>query len=218
MVRVGRRAYDLMYRIRAPWEGADRVELRALVRDGRCAPETLRRPGQPAARAIDLGCGAGTVAVELALAGFDVTGVDFSPVALRKAAAAAARAGLGDDRVRFRRGDLTAGGIPGVEGPFDLLVDYGTFDDLGAADRELMAAYVTGLARPGSRLFLFAFVTDHLDLPRFAFDGPSRAYPGLEAAEIDRRFGGAWRVEAIHRPGPGEFVGTWLLERKETHA
>jgi hypothetical protein len=42
MVTVGRRAYDLMYRFGAPWERADRVELRALVRDGRCAPETLR--------------------------------------------------------------------------------------------------------------------------------------------------------------------------------
>lgn len=31
MVTVRRRAYDLMYRFGAPWEGADRVELRALV-------------------------------------------------------------------------------------------------------------------------------------------------------------------------------------------
>jgi len=89
MVTVGRWAYDLMYRFGAPWEGADRVELRRLVQDGRCAPATLRRPGAPAARAIDLGCGAGGVALELADAGFEVTGVDFSPVALRKAREAA---------------------------------------------------------------------------------------------------------------------------------
>lgn len=214
MVRVGPRAYDLMYRVKAPWEGADRVELRALVRDGRCSPDALRRPGQTSARAIDLGCGAGTVSVELALAGFDVTGVDFSAVALRKAAAAAAHAGLDEERIRFRRGDLTAGSIDGVDGPFDLLVDYGTFDDLGAEDRERMASYVTSLARPGSRLFLFAFVTDHLVLPRFSFTGPSRAYPGLEAAEVERRFGASWRVEPLHVPGPDEVVGTWLLERR----
>jgi hypothetical protein len=47
MVTVGRRADDLMHRFGAPWEGADRVELRALVEDGRCAAETLRRPGAP---------------------------------------------------------------------------------------------------------------------------------------------------------------------------
>jgi 2-polyprenyl-3-methyl-5-hydroxy-6-metoxy-1,4-benzoquinol methylase len=91
-----------MYRFGAPWEGADRVELRSLVRDGRCAPETPRRPGAPAARAIDLGCGAGGVSVEPAEAGFDVTGVDFSPVALPKARAAAERRGLHEAPTRTR--------------------------------------------------------------------------------------------------------------------
>jgi SAM-dependent methyltransferase len=84
MVTIGRLGYNLMYRFGAPWEGADRVELRRLVADGRCAPATLRRPGAAAARAIDLGCGAGGVSVELAEAGFEVTGWT-SPVALRKA-------------------------------------------------------------------------------------------------------------------------------------
>ena len=104
MVTVGKRAYDLMYRFGAPWEGADRVELRALVQDGRCAPQTLRRPGAPAARAIDLGCGAGGVSMELAEAGFEVTGVDFSPVALRKAAAASRRRGIGTGSAAVRCG------------------------------------------------------------------------------------------------------------------
>ena len=157
MVTVGRRAYNLMYRFGAPWEGADRVELRALVRDGRCSPDTLRRPEAATVRAIDLGCGAGGVSLELAEAGFEVTGVDFSPVALQKARAAAGARALGPERVRFVQGDLTAGSVPGVEGSFDLLVDYGTFDDLPERGRAAMASYVTGLARPGSRFFLFAF-------------------------------------------------------------
>jgi SAM-dependent methyltransferase len=130
MAAVGRRAYDLMYRFGAPGEGADRVELRELVADGRCAAERLRRPGRPAGRAIDLGCGAGAVSLELAEAGFAVTGVDFSPVALAKAQVAAERRGLGPERVTFVAGDLTVGHVPGVTGSFDLLVDYGTLDDL----------------------------------------------------------------------------------------
>jgi len=214
MVKVGRRAYDLMYRFGAPWEGADRVELRALVADGRCAPETLRRYGAPAARAIDLGCGAGGVSLELAEAGFDVTGVDFSEVALRKAREAAARRGLGTDRVRFVRGDLTAGEVPGVEGPFDLLVDYGTLDDLPEDGRVAEAAYVTRLARPGARFFLFAFAGAPGDLPRFSFGGPSRAFPGLLPGEVERRFEPAWRVEVIEAPTPSRHIGTWLLERR----
>lgn len=215
MVTLAKRGYDLMYRFGAPWEGADRVELRALVRDGRCAPETLRRPGAPAARAIDLGCGAGGVSLELAEAGFDVTGVDFSAVALRKARAAAAQRDLGSDRVRFLAGNLTAGHIDGVQGPYDLLVDYGTLDDLDAKGREAMAAYVTGLARPGARFFLYAFAGRPEELPRISFSGPSRLAPGLVPGEVERLFDRAFRVEAIEAPTRTRHIATWLLERRE---
>jgi SAM-dependent methyltransferase len=163
---------------------------------------------------VDLGCGAGTVSLELAEAGFAVTGVDFSPVALRKARAAADSRGLGPERVRFVQGDLTAGDVPGAEGPFDLLVDYGTFDDLPEDGRAAMAAYVTGLARPGSRFFLFAFSGRPEDLPRFAFNGPSRAFPGIPPEEIEARFGGAFAVEVLEAPRRGRPIGTWLLERR----
>jgi len=216
MVTVGRRAYDLMYRVGAPWEGADRVELRALIEDGRCSPERLRRPGTQAARAIDLGCGAGSVSMELAEAGFEVTGVDFSSVALRKARAAATGRALGRDRLRFLRGDLTAGGVPGVQGPYDLLVDYGTFDDLPTAQRARMAPWVASLARPGSRMFLFAFAGDPADLPRFSFQGPSRAFPGLLPGEVEHWFGGWFDVEPIDPPTRTRHLGTWLLERRTT--
>ena len=215
MVTVARRAYDLMYRFGAPWEGADRVELRRLVADGRCAPATLRRPGAEVARAIDLGCGAGGVSLELAEAGFEVTGVDFSPVALRKARAAAERRGLGRDRVRFVRGDLTAGVVPDVEGPFDLLVDYGTLDDLPESGRQAMAAYVAALARPGGRFFLFAFAGRREDLPRFSFSGPSKSFPGILPGEVEALFGSCFDVEVIEAPTRTSHVGTWLLERRE---
>jgi SAM-dependent methyltransferase len=214
MLTVGRRAYDLMYRFGAPWEGADRVELRALVRDGRCAADSLRRPGMPEARAVDLGCGSGSVSLELAEAGFQVTGIDFSPVALRKARADADARGVGSERVRFVHGDLTAGRVQGVDGPFDLLVDYGTFDDLPANGREAMAAYVTGLARPGSRFFLFAFSGRPEDLPRFSFSGPSRSFPGVRPEEIETRFGEAFAIEVLEAPRRSRPIGTWLMERR----
>ena len=213
MVTVGRPLYDLMYRFGAPWEGADRTELRALVQDGRCSPDALRRPEAGAARAIDLGCGSGSVSMELAEAGFEVTGVDFSRVALRKARAAATRRNLGPDRVRFVEGDLTAASVTGVGGPFDLLVDYGTLDDLPAAGRRAMASLVTRLARPGSRLFLFAFTGRPEELPRFSFDGPSRSFPGLVPGEVERLFAPAFTVEPIDRPTAAGHIGTWLLER-----
>lgn len=206
--------YDLMYRFGAPWEGADRVELRALVQDGTCSPETLRCSGAHVARAIDLGCGAGGVACELAEAGFAVTGVDFSPIAIRKARRAAERRGLPDERVRFVEGDLTAGPIDGIEGPFDLLVDYGTLDDLPQAGREAMAAYAASLARPGSRMFLFAFSGRPEDLPRFSFSGPSRAFPGLVPGEVERLFSAAFDIRQIEVPTRRRPIATYLLERR----
>jgi SAM-dependent methyltransferase len=51
-------------------------------------------PGRPAGRAIDLGCGEGRNAVWLATQGWTVLGVDFSAVALAKAAQLAAAAGV----------------------------------------------------------------------------------------------------------------------------
>jgi SAM-dependent methyltransferase len=209
-----RRLYDAMYKFGAPWEGADRVELRRLVADGRCAPGTLRRAGADVARAIDLGCGAGGVSIELAEAGFEVTGVDFSDVALRKAQRAAAQRGrIGPPWLRFIQGDLTAGRIDGVEGPFDLLVDYGTLDDLVGDKQRAMAAYMTSLARPGARLFLYAFVARPEDLPRMSFSGPSRMFPGLLPGDIEDLFGDAFRIEVLQEPTRTNHIATYLLER-----
>jgi SAM-dependent methyltransferase len=190
------------------------VELRELVRDGTCAPETLRQPGRPYARAVDLGSGAGTVSIELAQSGFDVTGVDFSPVAVAKARRAADAAGVDADRLRFVQGDLTAGPIDGVEGPFDLLVDYGTLDDLPEPGRAAMARYVTSLARPGSRLFMFEFAGDPSDLPRFSFSGPSRAFPGMVTGEVERWYGASFAIRQLAVPTRTSPVGCWLLERR----
>lgn len=155
------------------------------------------------------------MSIELAEARFVVTGVDFSPVALGKARAAAVRRGLGHDRLAFVAGDLTAGHIPGVEGRFDLLVDYGTLDDLPSAGRGAMARCVTGLASPGARFFMFAFSGKREDLPRMSFGEPSKAFPGLVPGEVEDLFGAAFRIDTIEAPTRTSHVATYLLERTE---
>lgn len=50
--------------------------------------------GSPPGRALDVGCGEGADAIWLAAAGWQVTGVDVSDVALERAAAAAGDAGV----------------------------------------------------------------------------------------------------------------------------
>ena len=155
----------------------------------------------------------GTRSIELAEAGFDVTGIDFSPVALRKARAAAATRGLDADRLRFLEGDLTLGHVPGVEGPYDLLVDYGTLDDLPADGRRSMAGVrgatgAAGLEAVPVRL-LRPPVRPPPDELRRSFEGVSGLMPG----EVERLFEPAFRVEAIDPPTRTRHWGTWLLER-----
>jgi cyclopropane fatty-acyl-phospholipid synthase-like methyltransferase len=168
-----RTPYNLGYRFfRMPWEIGPRQELTELVESGRLPP----------GRAVDLGCGTGANAVFLAEQGFDVTGIDFAPAGLAKARAAAARAGVS---VTFVEADLTA--LPTDLGLFDVLVDYGTLDDLSPARRDRYVANVLTLTRPGSRFLLWCF-----EWPPRRFDLNPMA-PG----EVAARFGETFVVDRI---------------------
>lgn len=175
--------YDTWYRFGTPpWAGAPRSELVGLVTDG-----TLQ-PG----RAIDLGCGEGDNAIFLARHGFTVTGIDYAPSAIAKARRKAREAGVSVD---FRVDDLT--NLRGVRGGFDLLVDYGTLDDLGARARDAYVREVIPLARPGARFLLWCFEweldrRERLLTSVLPFGGLAMA-PG----ETERRFGRAFEIERL---------------------
>lgn len=182
---VGARAYDWMYRYWAPW---DKVGLRSdlvdLLDSGRVDPE--RYP-----RVIDLGCGTGANVVHLAGLGYDAWGVDFSEVAIRKAGERAAAASVD---ARFVVGDLTADSIDGVEGPFDLILDFGTLDDLRGEKRAAMARTATRLSRPGSLFLEYCFYGVTEELPRFSFRGTSKL-SHIAPGELEGLFGGYWEIE-----------------------
>lgn len=75
--------YQAWYRYgMPPWGRAASPDLVALVESGRIAPT----------RTIDIGCGTGATSIYLASRGFEVTGVDFAPAAIRRARKAAADA------------------------------------------------------------------------------------------------------------------------------
>ena len=205
---VGARAYDLLYRFGAPWETGPRSELVELVESGILAPESL-----PPGRAVDLGCGSGANAVYLAERGFHVTGVDFSRVALAKARRLAAARGM-DRRVVLVRSDLTAGEMPGVLGPFDLLVDYGTLDDLKGPKRVAMAMTVKQLSRAGSRFLLWCFYAPRKELPRISFTGPSRLSPGLKPGEEVTLFGDSFDIERLPKPPRESRSACFLMTRR----
>ena len=76
----------------------------------------IRRPGGPL-DALDVGCGTGFLALELAARGHRVTGIDFAPAMLAGARDKAAAQGLA---VRFEQGDAEQ--LPYPDGSFDLVI------------------------------------------------------------------------------------------------
>ena len=183
--------YDLWYRHGTPpWVGGPRHELVTLVTGGTLTP----------GRAIDLGCGVGDNAIFLAQHGFTVTGVDFAPAAIHRARAKARDAGID---VNFIVDDLTR--LRHVSGPFDLLVDYGTLDDLDSRGRDAYVREVVPLTRPGTRFLLWCFEWtlapwESLATAILPFGGLTLA-PG----EITARFGRHFEIKKIagkqHLPG-----------------
>jgi SAM-dependent methyltransferase len=167
--------------------------LRLRVWERRTPPMALRGlvegpSALPPGRALDLGCGSGTDSVFLAQHGWQVTGLDLVPEALRLAKQRAISANV---HVEFISGDATRLQDLHLSGPFDLIVDFGCLHTLPL---DLRPAYVRGvsqLARPGATLLLYGFARP----PRLA---PMQA--GLTEAEVRQRFAGAgWDVSDAER-------------------
>jgi SAM-dependent methyltransferase len=91
-------------------------------------------------RALELGCGTGSNAVWLAQQGFDVTAVDFSPLAIEQARQ---RAGASGASIRFLTADVLHP-PPELAGPFDFFFDRGCYH---VVRREDVAAYLETLRR-----------------------------------------------------------------------
>lgn len=176
--------YNLWYRFGTPpWVGSARPELVRLVSDGVLAP-----PG----RAIDLGCGTGANSIYLAQQGFSVTGVDFAPAALARARASAHAASVD---VSFVQDDFTR--LSRVTGPFDLLVDYGSFDDLNPSSRAAYVRAVVPLARPGARFLLWCFEWEPKLWERAAMAILPNGNLTLRPGEIHRAFADTFDIERI---------------------
>jgi SAM-dependent methyltransferase len=141
-----------------PWYSETPPEtLVKLVRDG------ITRP----CRAVDLGCGAGSYAIYLAGLGFDVTGVDSSPAAIRIAQEHAKKRGA---RCRFVVADLL-GDLHEVTSTFDFAYDWELLHHIFPEDREAYIRNVYKITNPGALYFSVCF--DESD-PQFGGSGKYR--------------------------------------------
>jgi SAM-dependent methyltransferase len=194
---TSRLSFWLSYRLGfKPWDtGISPPELVEVI-------EGARRlaPG----RALDLGCGTGTTTVYMATHGWDATGVDFVPQAIKVARSKAQRSGAS---VAFLVGDVTRLDRLGIQPGFDLLFDQGCFHSLPVGSRASYAAEVSRMARPGATYLLYAFGRRP--------DGMRRRSPlptGLSPDEVRSLFEVFDLVEA--RPGTDPFNSHWYTLRR----
>ncbi|MCZ8377952.1 class I SAM-dependent methyltransferase [Mycobacterium sp. CPCC 205372] len=165
--------FRVFYRLGfTPWDGHPLAEsLRALV-EGESA--------LPARTALDIGCGTGDTSIYLAKHGWHVTGVDYLARPLDRARAKAAAAKVTSS---FVRADATRLTSEGVGTGFDLIVDNGCLHGMSDADRDAYVREVTAVAAPEARLLIVAFRP-----------GSSFGVPGIDPAEVQRRFAAAWTL------------------------
>lgn len=137
-------------------------------------------------RALDLGCGEGGDAVWLARKGWHVTGTDISGVALERAAAHAADAGVAD-RTAWERHDL-AESFP--DGEYDL-VSACFLHTFGAFPRARILRRAAAAVAPGGILL----VVGHAGWAPWQEDRPPVEFPapGGVVAQLELE-AGAWEV------------------------
>lgn len=142
----------------------------------------------PPGRALDLACGEGRNAIWLAARGWQVTAVDFSEVAIERAAARAAHDGVELDLVCA---DLLA--YEPEERAFDLVLVF--YLQLPAHERRLVLARAAGALAPGGTLLLVGHDRTNLEAgiggpsdPRVLYTPEEIAaeLPGLEVERAER--------------------------------
>jgi cyclopropane fatty-acyl-phospholipid synthase-like methyltransferase len=108
-------------------------------------------------KALDLGCGTGTNVLTIANYGWEATGVDYIPKAIRSARRKVKGVDLGN-RIDFHVADVLTYKAHGDR--FDLILDIGCFHSFRGDDVKKYASNVSGLLTSGGTLLLYA----HLNL------------------------------------------------------
>ncbi|MFY4722774.1 class I SAM-dependent methyltransferase [Streptomyces sp. LaBMicrA B280] len=170
--------------LRAEWDQryADRPQLWSGRPNGALVAEAA---GLTPGRVLDVGCGEGADAVWLARAGWDVTALEVSGVALERAAGHARDAGL---TVRWVHAALTEAALPPAS--FDLVsAQYPALlrTPGAAAERALLAAVAPG----GVLLFVHHAGVDARQARENGFDPADYVWPSTVTALLD----GDWEVE-----------------------
>jgi ubiquinone/menaquinone biosynthesis C-methylase UbiE len=182
-----RLTFSLWYYFNPPWDS------------GISPPELLDFiEKHPPGSAVDIGCGTGTNVITLAQAGWQVTGVDFVPRAIRMAKRKARKAGIEAELYVRDASNLT-----GISGPFDLALDMGCFHSLG----DKKADYLSELERilaPGGHWLMYGFFNSDTNQ-----SGSGLAKADLELVPASMTL--VWRQDGFDKR---ERTSAWFLYQK----
>jgi SAM-dependent methyltransferase len=147
-----------------PWDsGAPSEELKAVLSEGLINP----------CRMLEIGCGTGTNAIFLAQSGFDVTAVDLSEVAIKRAQVKADAAGV---KIKFWQADVTD--LPAEVGAaFPFVFDRGTYHIIRTVNLQGMQATLARVVAPEGYLVVLAGNANE-DAP------PEKGPPRVRASEM----------------------------------
>ena len=152
------RIYKNMPLEKIPWNNETPPEvLVELVESGKVKP----------CKTIDLGCGAGNYAVYLAGRGFEVTGIDNSPAAIRIARENANKKGV---KGTFLVADVL-GDLDEVKETFDFAYDWELLHHIFPEKRKKYVENVRRILNPGGKYFSVCF---HEKDPQFGGSGKYR--------------------------------------------
>lgn len=171
----------------------------------------VRAAGIGRGRALEVGCGTGTNALWLAEQGFDVLGLDVSPIAITKARA---RLGGAVTSFRFSVLDFLSGELP--SGPFQLVFDRGCFHVFDEAEeRARFAQRVAQVLAPAGVWLSLIGSTEgaarEVGPPRrSARDVIAAVEPALELREL--------RAVAFRTQGPSAPAWLCVARRRELPA
>jgi cyclopropane fatty-acyl-phospholipid synthase-like methyltransferase len=171
--------FDSAYRGTPPWDiGRPQKEFTELVRRGEITGSVL-----------DIGCGSGDNALFFAQEGFDVWGIDSSPLAIQKAREKGAQRGLTAHFLVLNTLELTK-----LNRTFDTATDSGLFHTLSDEDRPLFVKNLAAILSPTGNYFMLCFSDKEP-----AGYGPRR----ITEQEIRETFSDGWSINYI-RPATFE--------------
>lgn len=153
---------------------------------GRAQPAfvELANEGLVKGSVLDVGCGTGDVALEMAERGHEAWGIDIVPQAIDQAKA---KAKLRNLEATFLVGDALE--LEHLNRTFDTVLDCGLFHGFSDPEREVYADQLAHVLEPGGSLHLMV-MSDWEDA---SWGGPRR----VSQAEIIDTFRHGWRVDDI---------------------